>query len=174
MLTKIQKEEAVKELNDKFDRKKVVFLTDFRGISVMNSQELRRALKKTDAEYKVAKKTLFDRALSQHGIEYKTTELEGEIGAAFCYGEETAPAKVLVKFGKDHEYFKIFGASLGDKVLSEKDVIALSKLPDRKVLLAQVVAAMQAPIRGIAVVLQQNIGNLLVVLQKVGEQRQAV
>lgn len=171
MLTKVQKQEAVKELNDKLDRKKVVFLTDFRGISVMNSQELRRALKKTDAEYKVAKKTLFDRALSQHGIEYKTTELEGEVGVAFCYGEETAPAKVLVKFGKDHDSFKILGAILGHKILNEKDVIALAKLPTRDILLAQVIAAMQAPIRGLAVVLQANIRNLAVVLQKISEQR---
>lgn len=173
MLTKSQKEGVVKELNDKLDRKKVVFVTDFRGISVMNSQELRRALKKTDAEYKVAKKTLFDRALSEHGIQYRTTELEGEVGAAFCYGEETAPAKVLVKFRKDHDSFKILGAILGDKILNEKDVVALAKLPTRDILLAQLVGAMQGPIRGLAVVLQANIRNLVVVLQKVGEQRQA-
>lgn len=173
MLTKVQKEEVVKELNDKLDRKKVVFLTDFRGISVMNSQELRRELKKTDAEYKVAKKTLFDRALSQHGIKYKTAELEGEVGAAFCYGEETAPAKVLVKFRKDHDSFKILGAILGDKILNEKDVVALAKLPTRDILLVQLVGAMHGPIRGLAVVLQTNIRNLAVVLQKISEQRQA-
>lgn len=172
MLTKTQKEEVVKELNNKLDRKKVVFVTDFRGISVMNAQELRRALKKTDAEYKVAKKTLFDRALSQHGIEYKTKELEGEVGAAFCYGEETAPAKILVKFRKDHDSFKILGAILGDKILSEKDVVALAKLPTRDILLAQVVGAMQGPIRGLAAVLQANIRNLAVILQKISDQKQ--
>lgn len=172
MLTKVQKEEAIKELNDKLDRKKVLFMTAFRGISVMSVQELRRALKKTDAEYKVAKKTLFDRALSEHGIAYKTRELEGEVGAAFCYGEETAPAKVLVKFRKDHESFRILGAILGDKVLGEKDIVALAKLPTREVLLGQVVGAMQASIRGLATALQANICNLVVVLQKVGDQRQ--
>ena len=170
MLTKAQKEEVVKELNDKLDRKKVVFLTDFRGISVTNSQELRRALKKTDAEYKVAKKTLFDRALVERGIEYKTRGLKGQIGAAFCYGEETAPAKVLVKFGKDHESFKILGAILANNILLEKDVIALAKLPTRDILIAQIVGAMQIPIRGLATALQANISNLAVVLQKVSEQ----
>ncbi len=172
MLTKVQKEETIQELNDKLDRQKVVFLTGFRGISVMDSQELRRELKKTDAEYKVAKKTLFDRALSEHGMKYKTRELEGEVGAAFCYGEEIAPAKVLVKFHKDHESFKILGAILGHKILNEKDVMALAKLPTREVLLAQVVGAMQSPIRGLAMVLGANICNLAIVLQKLGDQRQ--
>lgn len=172
MLTKGQKEKIVKELSDKLDRQKILFLTDFRGISVMNSQELRRELKKTDADYKVARKTLFDRALDAKGLEYKTRELEGEVGAAFCYGEESAPAKVLVKFAKDHETFKILGAILGGKFLGEKDVTALAKLPTREVLLAQVVGAMQAPIRGLAAVLQANIRNLAVVLQKVEDQKQ--
>ena len=174
MLTKVQKEEVVKELNDKLDRQKIIFLTDFRGISVTNSQELRRALQKTDTEYKVAKKTLFDRALAGHGIEYKTRETEGEVGVAFGYGEETAPAKILVKFRKDHESFKILGAILKNKVLTEQQVTALAKLPTREVLLAQVVGAMQAPVRGLAVVLQANIRNLAILLQKVGEQKQAV
>ena len=169
MLTKVQKENIVKELNDKFDREKVVFLTDFRGVSVTNSQELRRALTKNDAEYKVAKKTLFDRALTEHGIAYKTRELEGEVGAAFCYGEETAPAKVLVKFAKDHESFKILGAILGNKVLTEQEVTSLAKFPTREVLQAQVVRAMQVPIRGLAVVLQANIKSLAIILNKIGE-----
>ena len=174
MLTKVQKEEVIKELNDRLDRQKAIFLTDFQGISVMNSQELRRALKKTDAEYKVAKKTLFDRAIAGHGIEYKTRETQGEVGVAFCYGEETAPAKILVRFRKDHESFKILGAIMGKKTLTEQEVTALAKLPTREVLLAQVIGAMQAPIRGLAAVLQANIRNLTVVLQKIGEQRQVV
>lgn len=173
MLTKIQKAQVIKELNERLDRKKAVFLTDFQGVSVMASQELRRNLKKTDAEYKVAKKTLFDRALSEHSIEYRTRDLQGEVGAAFCYGEETAPAKILVKFAKDHDTFKILGGILANnKVLSEKDVLAWAKLPSREVLLSQVIAAMQGPIRGLAIALQANIRNVAVVLQKVGEQKQ--
>ena len=171
MLTKVQKEEVVKELDDKLTRQKIAFLTDFRGVSVMSSQELRRLLRKTDAEYKVAKKTLFDRAIAKKGINYKTKEMEGEVGVAFCYGEETAPAKILVKFRKEHETFKIMGAIFGNRILDEKEVVALAKLPTREVLLAQVVGVLQAPIRGLAVALNANIRNLIVVLQKLNESR---
>jgi large subunit ribosomal protein L10 len=174
MLTRVQKESVVSELDEKLERQKIAFLTDFRGISVMNAQELRRLLKKTDAEYKVAKKTLFDRALAKKGIDYKTRELEGEVGVAFCYGEESAPAKILVKFGKDHATFKILGAIFGNRILDEKEVVTLAKLPTREVLLAQIIGTLQAPIRGLATVLNANIRNLAVILQKVGEQRKAV
>ena len=171
MLTRVQKEQVVHDLGQKLKHQKIAFLTDFRGISVMNSQELRRLLQKTDAEYKVARKTLFDRAIANIGIDYKTKKLEGEVGIAFCYGEETAPAKALVKFGKEHDSFKILGAIFGDRVLNEKDVIALAKLPPREILLAQLIGAFLAPMRGLTVALQANIRNLTVILGKIRDQK---
>ena len=174
MLTKAQKGEIVRDLDERIKRQKIAFLTDFRGISVMSAQDLRRQLRKSDAEYKVAKKTLFDRAIANQGIDYKTKELEGEVGVAFCYGEETAPAKILVKFRREHESFKILGAIFGRRILNDKDVLALSKLPSREVLLSQLIGVLQSPIRGLATVLQANIRGLATVLQKISEQRQAM
>ena len=167
MRTKTEKQKIVEELADKFHRQKIAFFTDFRGISVTESNKLRRLLRKENTEYTVAKKTLFDRALEKSGIPMKSKQLEGEIGVALGYGDQVAPAKILVKFAKDHESFKIVAALLAGRTLSAKEVIALAKLPNREVLLAQVVGVMQAPIRGLAVVLQANIRNLATVLNKV-------
>ena len=167
MRTKTEKQKIVEELADKFHRQKIVFFTDFRGVSVTESNKLRRLLRKENTEYTVAKKTLFDRALEKSGIPMKSKQLEGEIGVALGYGDQVAPAKILVKFAKDHESFKIVAALLAGRTLSAKEVIALAKLPNREVLLAQVVGVMQAPIRGLAVVLQANIRNLATVLNKV-------
>ena len=167
MRTKTEKQKIVDELTDKFHRQKVAFFTDFRGVSVTESNKLRRLLRKENTEYTVAKKTLFDRALEKSGIPMKSKQLEGEIGVALGYGDQVAPAKILVKFAKDHESFKIVAALLAGRTLSAKEVIALAKLPNREVLLAQVVGVMQAPIRGLAVVLQANIRNLATVLNKV-------
>jgi len=161
----------VDELADQFGRQKIAFFTDFRGISVTESNKLRRALRKEDADYHVAKKTLFDRALQKAGIDFTSKKLEGEIGVAMGYGDETAPAKTLVKFAKEHETFKIMAALLGGKILSASDVLALAKLSNREVLLAQVVGAMQAPIRGLASVLRANIRNLAIVLNKVKDNK---
>ena len=82
MLTRTQKEKIVEELADKFKRQKVAVFTDFRGASVSKVRTLRRSLKKDNADYKVAKKTLFDRALEKVGIKFSTKKLEGEIGVA--------------------------------------------------------------------------------------------
>ena len=171
MRTKSEKQKIVEELADKFQRQNIAFFTDFRGISVAESNKLRRALRKENTDYAVAKKTLFDRALERSGIPFKSKQLEGEIAVALGYGDQVAPAKTLAKFAKEHESFKIRAALLGNRVLSAKEVLTLAKLPNRDVLLAQVVGVMQAPIRGLAVVLQANIRNLATVLNKLREQK---
>lgn len=171
MRTRSEKQKIVDELADQFARQKIAFFTDFRGISVTESNKLRRALRKEDADYSVAKKTLFDRALQKAGISFTSKKLEGEIGVALGYGDQAAPAKALVKFAKEHETFKMLVALLDGKILSASDVIALAKLPNREVLLAQVVGVMQAPMRGLASALQANIRNLAVILNKIKENK---
>ncbi|TSC76168.1 MAG: large subunit ribosomal protein L10 [Parcubacteria group bacterium Gr01-1014_33] len=171
MLHKAQKLKIIEDLAERFKKQKIAIFTDFHGTSVAKAQILRRVLKKSEAEYKVAKKTLLDRALQDAGIAFQPKELQGEVGVTFGYGDQAAPAKDLVKFRKENESFKILAGILEGKLLSEKDVIALAKLPPREVLLAHVLGAMQSPIRGLAVVLQGNIKNLVVVINKIKDQR---
>lgn len=167
MLTKPQKTKIVEELADKLKRQKIAIFSDFTGVSVSKFQALRRLLKKDQAEYKVTKKTLFDRALQETGINLKTKELQGEIGATFGYEEEAAPAKTLFKFSRQNETFKILGGILGNRILNAKEVITLAKLPSREILIGQLLNVMQSPIRGLVMVLGGNVRNLVVVLQKI-------
>lgn len=167
MLTKAQKSKVIDDLADKFKRTKIAIFSDFHGISVTKLQALRRLLKKDEAEYKVAKKTLLDRALKEADEEFKTKELQGEIGVIFGYGDEIVPAKTLLKFSKANETFKILGGILNNRLLSAKDVIILAKLPPKDVLIEQLVGTLQAPLRGLVNVLQGNIKNLVVILNKI-------
>ena len=167
MLTKTQKTKIVDELTERFKKQKITIFNDIRGVSVSKSQTLRRTLKKENAEFKVTKKTLFDRALALVGIDFSTKKLEGEVGVAFGYGDQVAPAKLLAKFSKDNETFKILGGILEGKILTKEEVIALSRLPSKEALLAQLVGALAGPIRGLATVLGGNMRNLVVVLNNI-------
>lgn len=171
MRTKAQKAKIVEELTDRFKRQKIAIFSDFRGVSVAKSQALRRLLKKEDAEYKVAKKTLFDRALAETGVGTATKDMKGEIGVAFGYGDQVAPAKILAKFAKEAETFKILGGLLDGKFLSNKQVLAMARLPSREALLAQMAAVLAAPIRGLANGLWGNIRNLVIVLTKIKDSK---
>lgn len=172
MLTKEKKAEVVAGLTDRFSRQKVTIFSDFHGVSVAKAMVLRRSLRKEGAEYKVAKKTLIGRALDGAGISFDTHALKGEIGVAIGYGDQALPAKVLAKFAKENETFRILGGLLGSRVMTDKDVVALARLPSREVLLATVAGAFSAPMRGLAGALQANIRNLAFVLGQVRDKKQ--
>lgn len=167
MLSKTQKGQVIKDLAEKFERKKIAIFSDFHGISVKKLQVLRRLLKKVDTEYKVSKKTLLDRALAQSGISLKTKTLRGELGVAFSYEDEISPAKILAKFGKENETFRVVAAILGTRILTGTEVLALAKLPPKEILIGQLLRAFRTPIRSLTRVLQGNIQNLVVVLNKI-------
>ena len=171
MLNRTQKAKIVEELTDKFKRQKVVLFSDLRGISVTKLQGLRRLLKKDGGEYKVAKKTLLDRALTDANLEVKTKQFEGEIGVAFGYGDEVAPAKTIFKFSRDNETFKILGGIFGKRFLTDKDIVALAKLPPREALIGQLLGVLSAPLRNLVTVLHGNTRNLVVVLNKIQSSR---
>jgi len=89
----------------------------------------------------------------------------------FVYGYDVSPAKILFKFSKENETFQILGGMLGKRFLNSGEIIALAKMPSREVLLAQVTKATQAPLQRLVNVLQGNIRNLVVVLNKIKELR---
>lgn len=174
MLRRSEKAKIIEGLEERFGRQKVSIFTDFRGINVGRISAFRRELKNIGAEFKVAKKTFFKRALDALGIGLDPEELEGEIGVIFGYEDQVAPAKTAAKFAKENETFKVLRGILDGKVIKGSAVLALAKLPSREQLLGQVASVLQAPIRGLAVVLQANIRNLAVVLRQVASEQRAV
>ena len=167
MLTRSKKENIVKDLGDRFSRQKIAIFTNFHGISVSRAQNLRRALKKDAAEYKVARKTLIDLVLKNAGLDTSVKNLKAEVGIAFGYDDPSAPAKTLVKFGRENESFAILGGILEGRMIAAGDVLMLAKLPSREVLFSQLAGALESPLRGLAAALEGIIKNLVVVLNRV-------
>lgn len=167
MITKKQKEEIIGELTKKFAEEKIAIFSRVHGVSVARLSEFRRELKKIGAELKIAKKTLMQRALDAANIPADVRKLEGEVGVIFGYENPVDPAKLAQKFQKGNETFKILSGTLGIKLLSKEQVLALAKLPQRIELLSQLAGVLAAPMRNLMNVLTGNQRNLVVVLQKI-------
>lgn len=144
-----QKEKVLKELIDKFSKAKSVIFSDYRGIQVNDLQKLRRAMRAEDAEYAVAKRTLFKIAAKKAGFpEIPDEIMEGPCAASFSYGDEIAPARIIKNFAKGNEHLKLLGGIVDGKVLSIAQTKELSLLPTKKELLAKFVGCLQGPIYG--------------------------
>jgi len=155
MLTRKQKQELIENLSDKFGEAKSSVFADYRSLSVAQMKELRRKLKAVGAEFKVAKKTLFDLAVKKAKLDnVSTKKMDGQIAVAFGLDEVSA-AKALGDFAKKNEGLKILGAILEGKFLEKNAAVALAKVPTREQSLAMLIGALQGNLRSLVYVLSE-------------------
>lgn len=171
MQTKQQKEVITKELAEKLKEAKGVVFSDFKGLTMKDLVALRKDLRAQNISLKVVKKTLIDIALKNAGINISVKEMEGQIAIAVSGVDEVAAAKVISNFAKTNKNLKVTGGVLEGALLSADQVIALSKLPSKKELLAKFVGTINTPVTNFVRVLSGNLSNLVRVLQAVAEKK---
>ena len=167
-----EKARVIEELTEKLRGSSVV-LVDYQGMNVSQSTRLRARSRESGVDFVVAKNTLAQRAARGAGIEGLEEFLVGPTAIAFSE-DPVAGAKLMTEFSDEIEAFEVKGGLLeGDRVMGAEDVVALSRLPGREQLIAQVVGGIQSPIAGLVNVLNGTIRNLAVVLNQVAEQKNA-
>jgi large subunit ribosomal protein L10 len=173
-ITREKKGALVSEYVEKLRRSQALIVTEYRGLTVKQLEALRRELRANDSELVIAKNTLIGRALTEVGMAAPRTLLSGPTAAAFVFGELAAPTKALLKYAKDTKIMVIRGGIMGQTSFDDAAVQALTELPNRQQLRAQVVGALQAPLAGLVNVLSGPIRGFLNVLSaRIGELEKA-
>jgi large subunit ribosomal protein L10 len=168
------KAEIVQEIQEKASRSQIGILSDFTGLKVEDMTRLRRQLQEAGGELKVVKNTLLSRAgAGDSPLAPLTSGLAGPNALALGYQDPVALTKVLIKFAQERPLLQIKLGVLGGSVLSAKDLEALSKLPAREVLLAQLLGVLQGVPTALVTVLSGVIRNLLNVLVALKDQKAA-
>jgi len=171
MLTRKQKEELVSNVCETIKQSKSIVFLDFKGLSVTDTQKIKKDLRENGVQYKVLKKRLFDRAAKDAGLEVVTSDMAGQLAVAFSLEDEVSAAKILYDFSKNHETAEVRGGVLEGKQLTDVEVIALAKLPSKQELLAKMVGSLQSPISGFVQVISGNTRGLVVALKAIAEQK---
>jgi large subunit ribosomal protein L10 len=134
---------AVAELTNQFRSSTATVLTEYRGLTVAQLKELRRALG-SQATYAVAKNTLAKRAAAAAGITGLDDLFSGPTALAFVHGDVVEAAKGLREFARANPLLVIKGGVYEGKTLSAEEVTKLADLESREVLLAKLAGAMKA------------------------------
>ncbi|MDQ0418226.1 large subunit ribosomal protein L10 [Croceifilum oryzae] len=145
-----QKKLVVADIVSKLDRSKTIVVADYRGLTVKQTNELRKELREAGVELQVLKNTMTRRASEQVGLSELGEYLTGPSAVAFSYDDVVAPARVLHKFAKDNKALEIKGGVVEGKVVGLEDIEALAELPSREGLLSMLLSVMQAPVRNFA------------------------
>jgi len=147
------KASAVAELTDHFRSSTATVLTEYRGLTVSQLKELRRALG-PQTTYEVAKNTLAKRAAADAGIAGLDDLFAGPTALAFVGGDVVEAAKGLREFARTHPLLVIKGGVFEGKPLTAAEVGKLADLETREVLLAKLAGAMKANLSKAAGTLQ--------------------
>lgn len=150
-----QKKEEVTKLANQMKESKLILLTDYRGINVLDVTNLRTSLRNIKADYRVIKNNITKRALTECGLEGLDEALEGPTAVIMTNEDYLEPLKVIYEFTKKNDYYKIKGGIIEGKVMTAEEIITLAKLPSREQLLSMLAGALLGNISKLAVALDQ-------------------
>ena len=130
-------------------------LVDYKGITVEEDTKLRKELREAGVNYFVEKNTMLLRAFKECGIEGFEEALNGTTALAVSNDDQTAPARILGKFAEKagDDQFNLKAGYVEGEVYDQAGVVALSKIPSKDTLLAQLVGSLQGPLQKLAATL---------------------
>jgi large subunit ribosomal protein L10 len=164
-----EKVAVVDEVRAKLSDADAAVLTEYRGLNVSDTAELRRALREAGGEYKIYKNTLVRLAARDLGLEIDDL-LTGPTALAFVEGDPVVVAKALRDFAKTNPALVIKGGILGTKTLTEAEVRSLADVEPREVLLAKFAGLLAAPLQQFAGLLEALPRNFAYGLQALIDQ----
>jgi large subunit ribosomal protein L10 len=170
-MNQTEKQTIVDGLTAKLKSAKSVYVTDFTGLNVAQASDLRRRLRKAGVEYVVIKNTLAKRALTGAAVGGLDAHLKGSTALALG-PDASAAAKVLTDFAKEFQKPSMKGGIVDGRAVTPDQIKRLAALPSRDVLLAQLGAAMQAPMAGFLGVLSSLLSNFAGALEALKSQRE--
>jgi large subunit ribosomal protein L10 len=159
-----RKRETVKSLADEFGRATSAIVTDYRGLTVKQLEELRTQLRGQGIDYHIVKNTLARKAAREAGIGDLASVLSGPVGLALGFGELSVPAKILSDYRRVNRRLPLIAGFVEGQVLDARGVQTLAELPPRDVLLAQLAGTIQSPLTHLAGALASITGNLAATL----------
>lgn len=145
-----EKKQLVTELAESFKRAQTLVVADYRGLTVAEDTELRKAMREAGVQYKVIKNTMATLAAREADLAGLEEVFKGPTAIAYSDTDPIAPAKVLTEFAKKFKPLEIKGGAYEGQVADLATLDRLASIPSRETLLSQLVFMLNAPITGLA------------------------
>lgn len=144
-----EKTQLLSTMNDEFRDAELIVVTHYTGLTVAEISELRNAVRKSGAKFRVTKNRITRLALveTQHGL--LADLMKGPTAVSFSK-DPVAAAKAVVAFAKKNDKLVIRGAIMDGKLMSVEEVKALGELPSMDEMRGKLVGLIQAPAGKIA------------------------
>ncbi len=149
------KSAIVAEISEQIKDAQSIVVVDYRGLTVAQDTELRKALRAEGVQYKVYKNTFITTAIKGTDFESITPVLEGPTAIAISKTDATAPARVIAKFAKDAKALEIKGGVVEGTYYDAQGISSVATIPSRDELISKLLGSLQSPITNFARVIKQ-------------------
>lgn len=149
------KQPIVEEISANIKDAQSVVVVDYRGLTVEQDTQLRKAMREVGITYKVYKNTMMNFAFKGTEFESLAPVLEGPSAIAISRDDATAPARVIAKFAKDAPALEIKAGVVEGTFYDASGMQAVATIPSRDELLSKLLGSLQSPITNLARVLNQ-------------------
>ena len=164
--------EMLEKVSESLENSKGVFFIDYRGLSVKETQELRRSLREAGAQMKVYKNNIVKLALEKAEMP-EVDALTGTVAYVFYENDPVEAAKVIKKESEALDKLEWIGAIADGKALSAEEAKAYADLPNRSQLLGMLAGAISGIARGLAVSINEIPAGLARSINAIHEQQDA-
>jgi large subunit ribosomal protein L10 len=168
-----QKAAAIAEIAGEISESQAIFAVDPTGLSVSQAAEIRTNLRNADAQLRVVKNTLTERAADEAGVAELKELLTGPTALTFVRGDAAAAAKAISDYAKATDLLPFKGGYMDGAPLDIDQIKAIAKLPSRDVLYGQLVGMIASPITGLARGLNALLSGVAIALGQVQAKAEA-
>lgn len=167
-----EKIDIVANIQEKFERAKGIYFTDYLGLNVDDINELRRHFRDKDVEFTVVKNTLARLSAEKAGIEGLDEVFKGPTAIAFGYDDPISPARILSNFKESHDLPELKVFIIEDRVMDKTSFAKIAQLPSREELFARLLAGLSSPMTNVVSTIRGPFMKLVNALDKVSEAKQ--
>jgi len=139
-----EKKQLLDELHELIGGSEIVVISHYKGLTVAEVSELRDAIRKAGAGFRVTKNRITKLALKDTKFEGLVDLFKGPTAIAFA-SDPVAACKACVNFAKENEKLVIIGGAMGANVLSLDEIKRLATIPSMDELRAKLIGLLQAP-----------------------------
>ena len=144
-----EKEDFISKLKDEISNSSSIIVAEYSGLTVDESEDLRKEMRANGAKFKVTKNRLTKLAISETQFKDISELFKGPTAIAYS-DDAVAPAKVAVSFEKKFEKFKIIGGGYNGEKIDKEKIDFLAKLPSLDELRGKIIGLISAPAQKIA------------------------
>ena len=167
-----KKMDIVTKLNEKLANVKAIVFTNYQGLTHKQIEGLKKTIKPLKADFIVAKNSLLKRALDENKIKIDPAvggekQLDGPTGTLLIYDDISGPLKALAKLIKELGIPSVKFGIMDSQNLTGEQILKISTLPSREILLAQIARGLKSPIFGLHRALSWNLQKLVMTLKAV-------